>query len=79
MILPIDAIPQAAQRGQKAAAPTQPDADDPLKDKYGDMILVQSQGQSSRTWTQLSELSPAREGMVVGRGGAGGRCPGADL
>ncbi len=33
--------PQAAQRGQKAAVMTQPDPEDPLKDKYGDYPMVQ--------------------------------------
>jgi hypothetical protein len=34
---------QAAQRGQKAAVMTAADPEDPLRDQYGDLPLVQSQ------------------------------------
>lgn len=39
---------QAAQRGQKAAVMTQPDPEDPLKDKYGDYPMVQVGGATER-------------------------------
>ncbi|PNW82442.1 hypothetical protein CHLRE_06g279150v5 [Chlamydomonas reinhardtii] len=47
---------RAAQRGQKAAVMTQPDPEDPLKDKYGDYPMVQSQGQTTRKWTEVEQL-----------------------
>ncbi|KAG2492339.1 hypothetical protein HYH03_009289 [Edaphochlamys debaryana] len=50
---------RAAQRGVKAAIMTQPEADDPLKDAYGDYPMVQSQGQTGRKWTHVEDLSPA--------------------
>lgn len=56
---------QAAQRGVKAAVMTQPEEDDPLKDKYGDYIMVQSAGQSGRTWTNVGALSPELKDQTV--------------
>lgn len=48
---------QAAARGQKQAAPTQPDENDPLKEQYGDAQLVQSQTTTARTWTRVEALN----------------------
>ncbi|GFR50951.1 hypothetical protein Agub_g13271 [Astrephomene gubernaculifera] len=48
---------RAAQRGVKAAVMTQPDPEDPLRAQYGDYPLVQSQGQSGRSWTQVEALN----------------------
>ncbi|KXZ44846.1 hypothetical protein GPECTOR_61g799 [Gonium pectorale] len=48
---------RAAQRGVKAAIMTQPDPEDPLKDRYGDSPRVQSREQSGRVWTQVEALS----------------------
>ncbi len=44
---------------------TQPDPDDPLKDKYGDSILVQSQAVTGRKWTPVLELTPALKDQEV--------------
>ncbi|BDA46327.1 Aspartate-tRNA ligase, cytoplasmic [Coccomyxa sp. Obi] len=55
---------RASQRG-KAAAPTQPDPDDPLRDNYGDPPLVQSRVQTGEKYSQISELSPALSGQKV--------------
>ncbi|GLC46632.1 hypothetical protein PLESTB_001761700 [Pleodorina starrii] len=48
---------RAQQRGVKAAVMTQPDPEDPLREQYGDCPMVQSAGQSSRTWTKVEDLS----------------------
>lgn len=55
---------QASQRG-KAAAPTQPDPDDPLREQYGDTPLVQSRTQSGKKYYNISELSPELSGQTV--------------
>lgn len=47
---------QAAQRGQKQAVMTQPDADDPCKDKYGDAAMVQSREVCTRPYTDIGKL-----------------------
>ena len=39
--------------------------DDPLKDKYGDLPLVQSQTQSGRKWTQIEDLTSSLENQQV--------------
>ena len=44
---------------------TQPDADDPLKEQYGDVRMVQSYEQSGRTWTNAEDLSAALNGEQV--------------
>ncbi|KAI8471261.1 MAG: hypothetical protein J3K34DRAFT_417622 [Monoraphidium minutum] len=54
-----------ATRGVKAAAMTQPEADDPLGHKYGDPPMVQSTEQTGRTWTRVEELTPALAGQTV--------------
>ncbi|PNH06255.1 Aspartate--tRNA ligase, cytoplasmic [Tetrabaena socialis] len=53
------------QRGVKAAVMTQPDADDPLREQYGDYPLVQSQGQSGRVWTRVDALNSELNGQKV--------------
>ena len=45
---------------------TQADEDDPLKDKYGDAQLVQSQQQTDRIWSSITACSTDKEGDVVG-------------
>lgn len=55
----------AASRGQKQAAPTQPDENDPLRDKYGDTQLIQSQSISKRTWTRVEALDKSLENQQV--------------
>lgn len=45
------------QRGQKAAVMTAADPEDPLKDKYGDAVMVQSQAISGRVWTNVGDLT----------------------
>ncbi len=57
------------QRGVKASAITQPEADDPLADKYGDPPMVQSTEQTGRVWTKVEALTPELEGKTV-RGAA---------
>lgn len=57
--------PQAAQRGQKQAPTTEPDADDPLASHYGDTELVQSVAQTGRTWTDVGALTPELAGQAV--------------
>jgi aspartyl-tRNA synthetase len=49
---------KAAEAARKLAALTQPDPNDPLKDKYGDIPMVQSQEVSGRVWTDVSALAP---------------------
>ena len=39
--------------------------DDPLKHKYGDLPLIQSQKQTGRVWTEISKLDKALEGQTV--------------
>lgn len=56
---------RAAQRGQKQAAPTQADPNDPLKDHYGDSERVQSQIITGRKWTDVLQLSPQLKGEKV--------------
>jgi len=58
-------VSQAAARGQKQAAPTQPDENDPLKDKYGDTQLIQSQNISKRKWTRVEVLDKSLENQQV--------------
>ncbi|KAL3148286.1 hypothetical protein ABBQ38_013752 [Trebouxia sp. C0009 RCD-2024] len=55
----------AAARGQKQAAPTQPDENDPLKDQYGDAQLVQSQATTERKWTRVEALNKDLENQQV--------------
>ncbi|DBA72743.1 TPA: hypothetical protein ACH3X2_010137 [Trebouxia sp. C0005] len=55
----------AAARGQKQAAPTQPDENDPLKDKYGDAERIQSQHITKRKWTRVEALDKSVENQTV--------------
>lgn len=55
----------AAARGQKQAAPTQPDENDPLKDKYGDAERIQSQQITKRKWTRVEALDKSAENQTV--------------
>lgn len=56
---------QAAQRGQKQAPATEPDADDPLASHYGDTELVQSAVLTGRAWTDVGALTPELAGQPV--------------
>ena len=56
---------QAAQRGQKAAGATAPEADDPLAHRYGDAEMVQSAVQTDRVWTDVAALGPELVGKPV--------------
>lgn len=63
----------AAAQAQAAA---ESDENDPLKDKYGDLEMVQSVGVTDRKWTRISELSEALVGKnarVENRGERGRR------
>ena len=59
---------QAAARGQKQAAPTQPDENDALKEQYGDAQLVQSQTTTERKWTRVETLNKDLEDQQVHSG-----------
>lgn len=50
---------------QKQEAPTQPDPNDPLKEQYGDLPLIQSQEITGRVWTAAGDLDSASEGKTV--------------
>lgn len=54
-----------AMRGVKQAAMTQPEADDPLKDNYGDMEMVQSKTSGTKTFTRVEDLEPSMKGQKV--------------
>lgn len=56
---------RAAEAARRLAALTQPDPNDPLKDRYGDAMLVQSQDKTERQWTTVSDLSPSLEGKEI--------------
>lgn len=56
---------QAAQRGVKQAAPTQPDPEDPCAAHYGDYPMVQSTQVTQRKWTRVEQLTPALQGQKV--------------
>ena len=47
----------AALEAKMAALSAAADAEDPLKDKYGDAEMVQSQTKSGRRWTRVEDLS----------------------
>ena len=53
------------ERGQKAAAMTQPAEGDPLADKYGDAPSVQSSEISGRVWTDVNKLTPELKDQQV--------------
>ena len=57
---------QAAQRGQKQAVPTEADANDPLKEQYGDAELVQSQSITKRRWSRVESLNKDLKDAQVG-------------
>lgn len=56
---------QAAMRGVKQAAMTQADPDDPLKDQYGDLELVQSKTVATKTYVKVEDLSIDMKGQRV--------------
>ena len=58
---------QAAQRGQKQAVSTEADANDPLKDQYGDSELVQSQDSTKRKWSRVESLNKDSKDTQVGK------------
>ena len=57
---------QAAQRGQKQSVSTEADANDPLKDQYGDSELIQSQQVTKRQWTRVEGLNSSLKDAQVG-------------
>lgn len=63
---------QAQQRGVKQAASTQPDPDDPLKERYGDGLMVQSREVSGKVYNRVEHLTPELAGQTVRRGGGEG-------
>lgn len=42
-----------------------PDESDPLRDRYGDSEMVQSQAVTGRVWTDVAALTPDRAGQTV--------------
>lgn len=44
---------------------TAPEAGDPLADKYGDAVLVQSQAQTGRVWTAVGDLNASFKDQEV--------------
>jgi hypothetical protein len=52
-------------RGVKQAAMTQPEPDDPLKDKYGDMQMVQSTSMCTKAFVKVHELDSSCKGQQV--------------
>lgn len=53
-------------RGVKQAAMTQPEADDPLKEMYGDLEMVQSKTSATKAFTRVEDLEPSLAGQQVG-------------
>lgn len=62
---------QAAMRGVKQAAMTQPEADDPLKEMYGDLEMVQSKTSATKAFTRVEDLEPSLAGQQVGSSNCG--------
>ena len=56
---------QAAARGKKTAAVTEPDPDDPLASQYGDLPMVQSVEVTDKKWTAVSNLTNELENTEV--------------
>ena len=56
---------QAAARGKKTAAVTEPDPDDPLASQYGDLPMVQSVEVTDKKWTAVSNLTTELENTEV--------------
>jgi hypothetical protein len=54
-------------RGVKQAAMTEADPDDPLKDKYGDMELVQSKTEGTKKFSRVEDLSPDMNGQQASK------------
>ena len=52
-------------RGVKQAAMTQADPDDPLKEQYGDLELVQSKTVGTKAFIKVEDLSVAMKGQKV--------------
>ena len=53
-------------RGVKQAAMTQADPEDPLREQYGDLELVQSKTVGTKTYTRVEDLSAEMKGQRVG-------------
>lgn len=45
---------------------TQPEADDPLKEMYGDLEMVQSKTSATKAFTRVEDLEPSLAGQQVG-------------
>lgn len=56
---------RAGKRGQQAQLITQPPDDDPVKERYGDTGLIQSQTVSGRSWDRIETLDAKSEGKEV--------------
>lgn len=59
---------EKAERGQERGVKqvsTEADPNDPLKDQYGDLPMVQSQGISGRTWSRVDEINAGLKGQKV--------------
>ena len=59
------AIMQAAE-AQKAKEASLQQTEDPLKDRYGDLPLIQSQNQTGRHWLAIKDVDDSSEGKLVG-------------
>ena len=55
---------EAAAKAREAALQAQA-AEDPLKDMYGDLPLIQSQQQSGREWLELNSVDDSSDGKSV--------------
>jgi hypothetical protein len=55
---------EAAAKAREATLQAQA-AEDPLKEKYSDMPLVQSQTQSGRHWLELNDVNDDYDGKSV--------------
>lgn len=55
---------QAAE-AQKAKEASLQQTEDPLKDRYGDLPLIQSQKQTGRHWLAIKDIDDSSEGKSV--------------
>ena len=56
---------KAEDEARRLLLATQPDPDDPLKDKYGDSPMVQSRERTGKVWTELVKLDRSLVGQEV--------------
>lgn len=55
---------QAAE-AQKTKEASSQQTEDPLKDRYGDLPLIQSQHQTGRQWLAINDVTDSSEGKSV--------------